>query len=206
MSSGATVLELAGVSKVYPGAPPIHALDHVDLAVTEGELAVIVGPSGSGKSTLINLVGALQRPTSGRVQIDGHDVTRMRDPRVAAVRGRRIGFVFQQFHLLNRLTALDNVANGLLYAGVPKRRRTLLPSDALDADGLADRGTLRPGELTGVDCQRDGSADDLNRVAGSQTACAESFNRGLVTCGDRAVRARVEIVVMKLPNSFRVVE
>ena len=95
-----TVLELAGVTKHYRGDPPVRALDDVDLRVHAGEFVAIVGPSGSGKSTLINVIGALHRPTSGTVRIDGRDVSRLNDSRLAAVRGRRIGFVFQQFHLI----------------------------------------------------------------------------------------------------------
>jgi putative ABC transport system ATP-binding protein len=157
MSAGVApppVLELEGVTKTYGEAPPVPVLRDVGFAVAQGELVAIAGPSGSGKSTLLYVMGTLERPTSGTVRIDGVDVAGLDDRQLAALRARSIGFVFQQFFLAERSTALENVADGLLYSGVEVGERRERAAAALGRVRLAHREGSRPSTMSGGERQR----------------------------------------------------
>jgi putative ABC transport system ATP-binding protein len=149
------VIRLEDVEKTYiMGKVKVHALRGVNLAIEKGEYVAIMGPSGSGKSTLMNQVGALDRPTKGRVFIEEHDISKMSDNELAKLRRENIGFIFQQFNLIPRLTAIENVELPMWYAGIPKIKRVRRAAELLKLVGLGDRMKHRPTELSGGEMQR----------------------------------------------------
>jgi putative ABC transport system ATP-binding protein len=149
------VIELAGISRTFEvGGRPVHALQRIDLEIPDGEYLAIMGPSGSGKSTLLNILGCLDRPTEGSYRLDGQDVGPMSENELATIRGHRIGFVFQSFQLIPRLSAAENVELPMMFAGIERGDRLQRIGRALDAVGLAERAEHRPDQLSGGERQR----------------------------------------------------
>ncbi|GAA2833014.1 ABC transporter ATP-binding protein [Kribbella solani] len=150
----APVVEMIGVRRFFPGPPEVEAIRDVDLTIRQGEYLSIVGPSGSGKSTLLHLLGLLDNPSDGTYRLDGVDTMSLRERRRAVLRGERIGFVFQSFHLLNHRTVLENVALSMVYVGVPRKERVARARVALERVGLGHRMEFGPATLSGGERQR----------------------------------------------------
>ena len=149
------IVEIKGLNKDYiQGKMPVHILKGIDLSVDKGEYIAIMGPSGSGKSTLMNVIGGLDVQTSGTYLLEGQDISKINDDDMADIRNQKIGFVFQQFHLMPKLTATENVALPLLYRGYPKEKRTKIAEEALEKVGLGERKNFLPNQLSGGQCQR----------------------------------------------------
>ena len=149
------ILKLTDICKDYAqGKEPVHALKNIHMTVEKGDYIAIMGPSGSGKTTLMNIIGCLDVPTSGEYELDGKNLKNLSDDALADIRNQHIGFVFQSFHLLPKMDALDNVALPLLYAGVPLKERRARAEEALTAVGLADRIHFFPNQMSGGQCQR----------------------------------------------------
>ena len=214
------MIELDHVSRLYTmGEEPLRALDDVSEVIEAGEYVAVMGPSGSGKSTLLNILGCLDRPNEGVYRLDGDDVGALSEDEVSAIRRHKIGFVFQTFHLVPRLSAAENVAFPMVFAGVPRGERSERVAAALAAVGLARRATHRPAELSGGECQRvaiaramvmrpqvllaDEPTGNLDSVAGRQAMdLLEEMNAGgltlLVVTHDPAVAARASrVLIMK---------
>jgi len=153
-SADAPVIDLTGITRTFGSSPPVHALRDVDLRVARGDHLAIVGPSGSGKSTLLNVLGLLDRPTTGTFHLDGIDTSALGDGARAALRAERIGFVFQSFHLLPHRSAMENVMLGALYQGIGRRERRRRAIEALERVGLSHRATFVPTRLSGGERQR----------------------------------------------------
>jgi len=211
------VFAMNDVSKTYPGAPPVRALAAVTLKIHAAERAVVVGPSGSGKTTLLHVAGTLERPTRGSVTIGGEEVSRLSDAQLSRVRAHRLGFVFQQFHLLDHLDAVQNVALGLLYRGVRAGDRRAAAIAALDRVGLGHRLAHRPAQLSGGERQRvaiaravagrpdvvfaDEPTGNLDSAAGAEiigvlAGLADDGTAVVVVTHDQAVAAAMERHVM----------
>ena len=180
-----SVLRVNDVHKEYPTDPPVHALQGVSFEVQAGELVSIVGPSGCGKSTLLHLMGTLDRPTSGEIEVAGHRISELSDGELSSIRTNHIGFVFQQFHLLSGMSAPDNVADGLLYSGRPRKERRELAEIELSRVGMTHRKDQVATKLSGGELQRVATARAI--IGGPAIVLADEPTGSLDTANSDAV-------------------